>query len=325
MSQPETAVAWRLFSYNWVLIGLMGLVCVVAVPLAGFSVKATSLIWPITVCGAYTLFAYYKRHKESDPLVVFVLGSTGQILLIPLFMTPLTYVAATFNLPFKDVGLNAIDQTLGLDWFSYFKFIYGHHALLVCAVWSYAMINWQTFGVPVMLGIAHRYQRLQEFTLAFGLALIITTFISIFVPAMGTYDLLNYLPDPEIFTPSAYVDYLRVQPLIRAGHLRELDLWSLIGIVTFPSFHAATAVLYLWAFWGVKWFRLIAAPMNGAMILATPLVGGHYFIDVFAGIAVAVVSILLARQIAELVLSVSGSELISTSRTTGPVVGASRD
>jgi membrane-associated phospholipid phosphatase len=65
--------------------------------------------------------------------------------------------------------------------------------------------------------------------------------------------------------------------------------------------------------------------MNGAMILATPLVGGHYFIDVFAGIAVAVVSILLARQIAEFVLSVSGSELISISRTTGPVVGASRD
>src|SRR5262249_51264250 len=152
-----------LFSYNWLMIGLMGVVCFVAVPLAGFTVKATSLIWPIVVCGAYILFAYYKRHKDGDPLVVFVLGSTGQILLIPVFMTPMTYVAATFDLPFNDVGLNAIDQALGLDWFTYFNFVYGHHPLLVATVWAYAMIGWQTFGVPVILGLAHQYQRLQEF------------------------------------------------------------------------------------------------------------------------------------------------------------------
>jgi type III secretory pathway component EscS len=297
MSQAEASVAWRLFSYNWVMIGLMGLALTTALPLTGFSLKATSLIWPFCVCSAYISVAYYKaRQKPSDLRVVFILGSTGQILLIPVLMTPLTYIAASADLPFKDAYLNALDHALGFNWFAYFKFTYDRYSLLVAAVWAYGMIGWPTFGIPVVLGLSQRYRRLQEFTLAFGLALIATTLISVFVPAMGTYHLLNYLPDPDIFTPGAYVDQLHVLPLVRNGSLRELDLWQLTGVVTFPSFHAATAMLYLWAFWGVPYFRAVAVVLNGAMLLATPLVGGHYFVDVLAGIAVAAASIVAARR-----------------------------
>ena len=78
MSQAEASVAWRLFSYNWVMIGLMGLALTTALPLTGFSLKATSLIWPFCVCSAYISVAYYKaRQKPSDLRVVFILGSTG--------------------------------------------------------------------------------------------------------------------------------------------------------------------------------------------------------------------------------------------------------
>ena len=75
---------------------------------------------------------------------------------------------------------------------------------------------------------------------------------------------------------------------------------KLTGIVTFPSFHAATAALYLWAFWPVRWFRPVAVVANVGMLLATPLGGGHYFIDVFAGIAVAAAAIIAAQWIAGL-------------------------
>ena len=39
-------------------------------------------------------------------------------------------------------------------------------------------------------------------------------------------------------------------------------------------------------------FALIA---NGGMLLATPLVGGHYFVDVFAGAGIAVLAIATAK------------------------------
>jgi hypothetical protein len=77
-------------------------------------------------------------------------------------------------------------------------------------------------------------------------------------------------------------------------------MWEgLVGIVTFPSFHAAAAVLYLWALWCVWWMRPLALLANGAMLLATPIGGGHYFVDVFAGMAVAVLAIAAALRIGE--------------------------
>ena len=49
--------------------------------------------------------------------------------------------------------------------------------------------------------------------------------------------------------------------------------------MTFPSFHAASAVLYGWALWPVRWMRPIAVLANVAMFASTPIDGGHYFID----------------------------------------------
>lgn len=40
------------------------------------------------------------------------------------------------------------------------------------------------------------------------------------------------------------------------------------------------------------------APLNALMLLATPIDGGHYFVDVFAGIAIALVAWFAARAFA---------------------------
>jgi hypothetical protein len=293
----HAALAWRIFSYNWLVVGLMACALAFAMASTGFSIEPTSTALPLAIIGAYTIGTYYKA-RTRDHRVVFILGSTGQLLAIPALMTPLTYVAASANFPLQDRALDAIDHALGLDWMSYFNFIYSHHALLFLSVLAYSMIGWPVFGVPIVLGITRHFRRLQEFTLAFAIALIVTTTISMAVPALGTYDLLHFMPDPNIYTPGSYLEQLRDLPLVRNGSLRELDCLSLTGIVTFPSFHAAAAALYLWALWPVRWFRPVAVVANIAMLLATPLGGGHYFIDVFAGIAVSAVAVAAARYIA---------------------------
>ena len=202
--------------------------------------------------------------------------------------------------PLVDAPLMALDHALGLDWMAHFNFIYSHHALLYCTVLAYGMIGWQAFGVPIVLGATRRYRRLQEFTLAFAVALVVTTVISAFTPAMGTYDFLHVTIDPNVFTPGAYLDQLKDLPMVRDGSLHHLELMKITGIVTFPSFRAAAATLYLWALWPVRWFRPIAVVANVAMLLATPLGGGHYFVDVFAGIAIAAAAIMTAQWIAGL-------------------------
>ncbi len=300
MTDPDAVTAWRLLNCNWIVVGLMALALVIGLPVSGFSINLKTAWQPYCLATAYIAFAYYnmRQAKKRDTKIIFILGSTGQVLLIPVLMTPLTYVAASANLPMQDATLLTLDALLGFDWLAYFDFIYQRHELLFASVLAYSMIGWPVFGVPILLGIAGHYRRMQEFTLAFAIALVITTVVSAFVPAMGTYDVLHVVTDPKVFTPGSYLAQQHDLPMVRDGTLRDLEYLKLTGLVTFPSFHAATAALYLWALWPVRWFRPIAVVVNTAMLLATPLGGGHYLVDIIAGIAVAAAAILAARTIA---------------------------
>jgi hypothetical protein len=224
-----------------------------------------------------------------------VLGSTAQLVLITALMTPLTYVAGAANLPLQDGNLLAIDRALGLDWRGYVDFVNDRPLLATWLSYGYTMIRWPIFAIPVVLAAAFRFRRLQEFTFAFAMALIVTTAVSALVPAIGVFQQIGL--DPASFVninPGAYLSQMRDLGPVREGVLRELDLLNLTGIVTFPSFHACSAVLYAWALWPVWWARPVAILANGAMLASTPVDGGHYFIDLFAGIAVAWLAIAAA-------------------------------
>jgi membrane-associated phospholipid phosphatase len=229
--------------------------------------------------------------------VVFVLGATAQIVLVTVLMTPLTYVAAAANQPLRDAALQAIDEALGLDWRAYLNFVNGHPLLAQWLSYGYTMIRWPIFGIPLVLAAVSRYARLQEFVLAFALALVITTLISAWVPAIGVFYQLGLDPaDYGNLQPEGYLTQLKELPLVRDGTRRHLDLLNLAGVVTFPSFHAASALLYGWALWPVRWMRPIAILANGAMLASTPIDGGHYFIDIIAGLAIAALAIVAARR-----------------------------
>jgi membrane-associated phospholipid phosphatase len=92
-------------------------------------------------------------------------------------------------------------------------------------------------------------------------------------------------------------DHVRHLLLLREGKLRVPEIGQLTGIVTFPSFHAAAAMLYLWALWAISWMRAIAVICNVLLLLSTPIDGGHYFIDVVAGVCLAILSILAVRSL----------------------------
>jgi hypothetical protein len=229
---------------------------------------------------------------------MFVLGSTAHLVMITAVMTPLTYVAGAMNFPVQDANLLAIDRALGLNWRGYVEWVNDRPLLAMWLSYGYTMIRWPIFAIPVVLAAAYRFQRLQEFTFAFATALIVTTIISAFVPAIGVFQQIGL--DPATLTnidPGAYLAQQRDLWPVRDGTLRDLDLMNLAGIVTFPSFHACSAVLYVWALWPVRWMRPIAILANGAMMASTPVDGGHYFIDLFAGIAVAIVAIVAARML----------------------------
>jgi membrane-associated phospholipid phosphatase len=293
----ECAAAWRLFLFNWIVIGFIGTAFALSLLLTTFSLGWYPFLVGCGFVAVYAAFALYNAiaRNRRDPQVVFVLGGTAQIVLITLLMAPFTYVAAAANFPMQDGALLAIDQAIGFDGLAYVKFVNDRPLLAAWMDAGYSMIKWPLFAIPVVLAAGQQYRRLQEYTLAFALALMVTTVISTLVPALGVFQQLGLaITDFANINPLAYVPPLRDLPAVRDGTLRELHIEALTGIITFPSFHAASAILYGWALWRSRWFRPIALVANAMMLAATPVVGGHYLIDVVAGIVVAALAIAAA-------------------------------
>jgi hypothetical protein len=300
MTEHEARAVWRLFQINWIVLGVLAAVLAVGLWLGGFSFGLAGSLLSYGFVALYGAFAWYnaKAPGRRDPQIVYILGSTAQIVFATCIMAPLTYVAAAANLPLQDANLFAIDQALGMDWHGYVAFVSQHPLLARWLTLGYTMIQWPIFIIPVVLAAGHRYERLQEFILAFTLALAATAIISAFVPAIGVFQHLGLeVADFPNINGGAYLAQLRDLPPVRDGAMRHLELFGLAGLVTFPSFHAASAALYAWAFWPVRWFRSIAIVANVAMLAATPIDGGHYFVDLIAGIAITVLAIVAARFI----------------------------
>ncbi|EIG58907.1 MULTISPECIES: phosphatase PAP2 family protein [unclassified Bradyrhizobium] len=299
MVDTDARTAWQLFHLNWLPIAAMGSLLALGLPFTGLSLEPVAYGVTLAVAALLLALAYGHRILKgelADPKLLFSLGTIGQIILTCAIVGPLSYVAAKLNWPLQDQALLTIDRALGLDPEPIARYVNDHPWLADCLARGYGLIKLPLLGIPVVLALTARYMRLQLFMLAMSLALAVTIAISAVVPAIGTYWglQLSAAHFPEINT-AVYAGQLRDILALRDGSLHELRLFFLAGIVSFPSFHAASAVLYMWALWPVRGLGGIAAALNLLMIAATPVIGAHYIIDVAGGIAVAAASIWAAK------------------------------
>jgi membrane-associated phospholipid phosphatase len=103
--------------------------------------------------------------------------------------------------------------------------------------------------------------------------------------------------DYPAIIPVAQETHLPIFHGLRDGTFRALTAMTAEGIITFPSFHAALAVIFAVALWPVPiLLRWIGLALNILMIASTPIDGGHYFIDVIAGIAIGTFCVIAVRS-----------------------------
>jgi hypothetical protein len=117
---------------------------------------------------------------------------------------------------------------------------------------------------------------------AWAIALVVTMIIFTFVPAIGA--------------PPFFLNYMDTLRHARDGSLRVLGTQVLAGIITFPSFHAAAAVLLGWGFAPIPRIGRFFVVWN-ALMLASALVASHYLIDLIAGGAIGSASIWAAKRV----------------------------
>lgn len=281
----------------------MGAVLLAAIGLTNFSIEPVAFGVTIAIASFLALVAYRHRHAQSDradPKLVFMLGAVAQVILVTAIVGPLSYVAGSFNWPLQDYALSAFDRAMGFDSRAVILFVNDHPALSGALNFGYNMIKWPLLVIPIVLAKTFHFVRLQQFVMSLSVALLITIVISVFVPAIGNC-LISGLNASDVPNVNLTVFLLQQHdiPALRDGSLRHLELFKLGGIVSFPSFHTASAVLFAWAFSPVRGFGPVALVLNTLMIASTPVIGAHYLIDVIAGIALAAASILFAKWLSE--------------------------
>jgi membrane-associated phospholipid phosphatase len=299
MTDRENELCWRAFNLNWIPVAIMGSVLLFAVALTRFSIEPLAFGIMMAIGITLAAVAYLHVHvkdNQADPKLVFMLGTVAQVIVVTAIVGPLSYVVAALDWPLQDHALAALDRAMGFDAKTVILFVNDYPTLAGVLGFGYGMIKWPLLAIPIVLAATRRWARLQQFVTALMLALMATIVISIFVPAIGNYQFMGLTPaDVPNVNVTAFLLGQHDIPAVRDGSLRYLALLKLAGIVTFPSFHTASAVLYAWAFAPVRFFGPTALVINTLMIASTPVIGGHYLVDVVAGAILAVAAIAAAQ------------------------------
>jgi membrane-associated phospholipid phosphatase len=282
----------------WSVIGTLLAIDLVWLTRSAVSVVPLSLATPVGAGIAMGAAAYYYRRHRGELRLADALDTVGQMLAFMAVAALFSYLMATLGYPLQDATFHALDRSLGLDWLAFLKAVDARPLLGTVLSASYASFIPQV--LVLMLGLSFCGQGMVGRTtiLAMMLAGIVTILISGFLPAMAMFVHLGLTPSdfPNLQPGAAFVHVADMQAL-RSGAPVLLDLAKAEGIITFPSYHAALALLLLLGAWHNAWLRWPFLAINVAMIVATPIDGGHYFVDVIAGLAIAAVSQVVARRL----------------------------
>jgi membrane-associated phospholipid phosphatase len=208
-------------------------------------------------------------------------------------------LAASAGLPARDAAFDAFDKSLGFDWMSLFAWFNAHPILFQILRAGYFSMTAQAALIVMCLAFTGRLAWLRVFLLAFLIATIATIAVSAILPAQGAwlrYDLQGIELSSAVVPATKH--FLPIFEGLRNGSYRTLVAMGAEGIITFPSLHAALAVILAMAMWPVSGLRWLGVGVNLVMLAATPIDGLHYLADVVAGLAIAGVSLLAGYAIA---------------------------
>jgi hypothetical protein len=196
-------------------------------------------------------------------------------------------IAARLRMPLQDSLFGHIDQSLAVSvpaiaaWSD-------HH-------WLGAVINRSYPWLLPLLAVAAfapalmgKMKQAREFLLANLVAFAIGVPLFALLPAVGPWYYYHLAPHPAQADCWAQLLSLRLP----GSYIFQEQA---AGVVCFPSFHVIWAILCAAALWGFRPIRIPIALLSTMIIASTLTTGWHYFSDVLGGIAVAAISMAIAR------------------------------
>lgn len=283
-----------LLSGRWIIAGIAGAVIIDILLLVSarlrIDISWASIgfaIWGIAA--AALCYAFRARLTRAQRIACDLTEGVSLFALISLLGAIASYPLAAGAHAFVDPVLERIDLSLHFHWIGWYEAVADHRWIQPIERIAYLSI----FVTPALLlgyfAWSERRAESRLFIATFWVAALITLALFPLLPAVGPFATLWHGAMPYMPLSALYQD--EVILALRHHAICTVDLGALHGLVCAPSFHAASAVLYIATAWRIAPLRWPVAVLNVAMLLATPVEGTHYLADLLFGMAVAFIAL----------------------------------
>jgi hypothetical protein len=224
---------------------------------------------------------------------------TETFLVIALLITfsnigsPLQYAIIAFGAPLADPWLARADALLGVNVPMLVSWTAAHPGLASVLVAVYGSLLPQFLLPPLVLGCWYRDRKaLWEYAWNFQVCLIAALVGLALFPAACAF---TYYGFDSLLTQVRFTTQFHA---VRSGAMSVVPLGNMEGMITFPSFHVAGALLVTWSFRRYPVWTVVLGLVNVLLIASTVLTGAHYVVDAIAAFGVFGFSVWLWRRVA---------------------------
>lgn len=215
------------------------------------------------------------REKQLGAELVFLVGL---MVLLTNLAAVMQYGAIAFGASYVDPRLAAADAALGIHVPSLAAWTTAHRTVDVLLTASYGSLLVQFLLVIGLLAAYRNRANLWELAFHVHVCLIVTVACLLIFPAICPPAYYGFRPTIKM---TRLIQQIRG---FHAGTMTVVRLDQIEGLVSFPSFHVAAALIATWA---VRHRRRVLIPialLNVALIASTVLSGVHYAVDAIAAV-----------------------------------------
>ncbi len=286
------------FNRIWALVALLAFVDVTWLGRNGMSISWPTTVLPLVTTAALLALGLIYTHIRPDERIAFLVNATAALIAYTVVAAVFSYLMVTLRHPLFDKYLVTIDRDLGFDWPTMYGVVKNHPLLHSTLKIIYGSLAVQMFVVLILLNYRRQFARMREFLWLFVVTSLTCIVISGFLPTAGAFIYFN------VPTHEPYVDIFMA---LRDGSMKIIELNHVQGVVQFPSFHLAMAVLLVYAMRGRGlWFSALFL-LNTLVVLATPAIGGHHLADLIGGAIITVIVLALMGDPVEIASAVKSA------------------
>lgn len=242
--------------------------------------------------------AHYTTHMRKAPRIAAVCLALCYLYVMTFAVGLLSYLSVSVRPPLLDSAFAAADKRLGFDWLAFLGWTAENRWAATAMTKAYQSSAAQTIGVALMFALMRKPKELHAFLALYALTAIAVIALSTPFPAAGAYPF--YQPDPAIYGlphPKSGLWHWDEFKALRDGTVTQFDLVKTQGVIQFPSFHTALAIITAYAVRNVRFLGFGMLALNAVVLVSTLPIGGHHLVDVIAGAGVAFAAILVVRRV----------------------------